>query len=146
MEFWSTYLRESLYQPWIIQPEASLSSESSQDQEEALSVPGQPSLFIAELGLTQEGQQMMQRMLAALHLTESQVMVISLDEGHLHQVKSWGVKKRVLFFGDMWPGVYGEWSNWSGHQIFKTHGIHSLLQNPELKRETWMHLKIFAGA
>ena len=54
-------------------------------------------------------------------------------------------EKKILFFGTQYPGTLGDWQNWYGHQILKTHSIQHLLENVELKKETWAHLKNYAG-
>ena len=88
---------------------------------------------------------MMEKMVSALGYRSGEVSFLELSEEKLDKLKEEGSSKRILFFGDGYPGAFGQLVEWSGHSIMKTHGLDVLRDQPELKKETWEHLKKYGG-
>ena len=88
---------------------------------------------------------MLSKMILALKYEPSEVTLVENVENRLKDLESLSSSKRVLFFGEDFPGRFGEALHWAGHQVIRTHDLTDLLNRPELKKQTLAHLKLFAS-
>lgn len=138
MDFWDAFIKESLQSPWMVRPER---------------VPSEPlfevktqKVFVIGHDLPDEAYEMLSKMILALKYDPAHVTVLSANAVEAESLQDISEPKNILFFGkEDFPGSFGEALNWSGHKIFKTHSLNDLLQSPGLKKETWGHLKAYAG-
>ena len=137
MGFWQLFYSESLQSPWAIKP-------VSDAKEETMEVKT-PYAFIVEKNLNEQAFEMLGKMILAIQLKNEQVSLIEVAEEDVDKIKMVGEPKKILFFGKNYPGSFGQARNWYGHQVVQSHKVSKLLDNVDLKRETWMHLKKFAG-
>ena len=138
MEFWDQFIKESLQSPWVIRPEGAADSVESQWHPHTR-------IFVIENDLPDDAYQMLGKMVAALKYDPAAVLFLENLPGNMEALKGEVSDRILLFFGQDFPGQMGEAMNWSGHQIVKTHSVQSLLDNANLKKETWAHLKLFAS-
>lgn len=136
MNFWTQYIQDSLQSPWFIQPQGEVT-------EATWTVPTQK-IFVLSEGLNDQAYEMLAKMVAALHYSADEVSFIENSEGKLAEIESLSGERKILFFGNQFPGRFGEAVHWAGHQVIQTHDLNSLQQNPALKKQTWAHLKLFA--
>lgn len=137
MNFWDVFYAESLQSPWVIRPENLASDEKKIVKTEYA--------FIVEPGLGSEAFEMLSKMILAIKLEPDQVTLQELTVHEIDQLQMVGEPKKVLFFGNGFPGTFGQVRNWYGHQVVQSHKISALMENPELKKETWNHLKKYAS-
>jgi DNA polymerase III psi subunit len=137
LDFWSLYMRESLQSPWVILPER-----------EAVSVevvePGQKFVFVTGL-LNGDEEALLAKIVAAVKLTDKQLICLQGDSELVQAIGHWSRAHQILFFGDSFPGNFGMSKSWNGQTICRTHSLASLLNQPDLKRQTWQHLKDWVG-
>lgn len=137
MEFWSEFIKESLYSPWLLK--AVLESDAKPW------VLHNHKVFVVEAGLDNEASEMLQKMIAALKYKQEEVTVLESQAQLEENLQNLSESKKILFFGNDFPGHFGEFQNWSGHRILQTHSVADLLRRPELKKQTWQHLKSYAS-
>ncbi len=134
MDFWSQYITESLQSPWFIKTESEASQPVLQKR-----------IFVVSDELPDEAFTMLGRMIAALKYGPEEVTVLSDGPDDVETLEALDESRWILFFGEEFPGRFGETLHWAGHQVIQTHGLQSLLRNPDLKKQTWQHLKNFAS-
>ncbi len=88
---------------------------------------------------------MLGKMVAALNYQPDSVTIIGAEAHTLDYFEDAQASHKIVFFGNRCPGRFGEAMHWAGHQVVKTHSLEDLISNPSLKKETWSHLKLFAG-
>jgi DNA polymerase III psi subunit len=135
MDFWAAYREECLQNPWVVRP--------VDDSPEAAAF--HEKVFVYAEELSEATATMLSKMVAALNYQPEQV---SLCWGHLQtleQLQQDSRSLKVVFFGNQFPGTMGEAVHWAGHQVVQTHALETLLHEPSLKKQTWSHLKKFAG-
>ncbi len=137
MEFWQVYQKESLSSPWLIAPQ--------QIENNLQTWPDQSLLFVIEPTQDPELLEMAQKMRSAIKLTERLLAITEVHPNDLANFKNDVFLKKMIFFGSDYPGLLGEIIHWQGHQVMKTYSLMELQNHPELKKETWSHLKQFAG-
>lgn len=135
--FWNTFLAESLQKPWRILPETSVDTQ--------LPIPKAPYVFIFTEAMVPEKLEMLNKMVAALQWSTKNVQILNISLDQLNDLTAWSESKAILFFGDEFPGDLGVIKNWYGHRMGLTHSLQKLLDQTELKKQTWQHLKDFAG-
>ncbi len=140
MDFWSTFKQECLHDPYVIRPHIITESVVTIDW------PKTDFIFVLETGSLDQFKEMVEKMKLALKLTDKKLTMIELDQDDLDGVLNPHPQQKIIFFGPHYPGVMGEWIHWQGLQIIKTHSLDELDKNPNLKRETWQHLKLFVGS
>ena len=136
MDFWQEFNEQCLQSPWIISPDGT--------GVEIMDFIPSGRAFIFGKNQPDEAFTMMSKMVAALKLDQGQVNLLEADESLMTSLENHNAKK-IVFFGKHFPGAFGEAFHWSGHKVVKTHGLGDLLSQPTLKKETWEHLKLFAG-
>lgn len=132
MSFWNVFTEESLQSPWVIGREG-----------EGTAEPTTALVFVVPEGVTSSQQSMMAKMIGALKLKSDQVTIFSTNDDEAHEIQSWSEPKRIMFFGENFPGDSGQAINWFGHQTMKTHSLSDLEAQVELKKETWAHLQAY---
>ena len=135
--FWDTFLSESLQKPWRILPETPVGVQ--------IPMPAAPYVFVFQETMTPEKEEMLSKMVSALKWSEQNVHVLNISFEQLDDLTAWSKPKGILFFGLDFPGDIGVIKNWFGHRMGQTHSLQSLLDRTELKKQTWQHLKDFAG-
>lgn len=112
---------------------------------------GDPSPITAEKVFVYQGElsdlssTMLNKMVTALKYASQSVCILAGSEAVLAELQTFSSPLRIVFFGETFPGRFGEALNWAGHQIVKTHDLTLLVEQPNLKGQTWNHLKLFAG-
>lgn len=114
---------------------------------EAVQEWGIPSkkVFVVESDLSDQGYEMLGKMVAALKFKPHEVSFVEDSEDLLTNLENLSDSKNILFFGETFPGHFGEIQNWFGHQVIQTHSMDRLLAKPNAKKATWAHLKTYAG-
>ncbi len=135
--FWDTFLAESLQKPWRIQQVRSIETQ--------LPIPKAPHVFVFTETLGPEKVEMLNNMVIALKWSANNVQILNIKLEQLDDLTVWPEPKAILFFGDEFPGDIGVIKNWYGHRMGQTHSLQKLLEQTDLKRQTWQHLKDFAG-
>lgn len=133
MDFWTLYADQCLQSPWVIHPEKIHSGFEIRSQK----------VFVYEGELSDEASVMLSKMVGALQYQPDQVTLLSSDA--IDNLQDVSKSLQIVFFGKNCPGRFGEALHWAGHQVVQTHDLQSLLNQPELKKETWAHLKLFAS-
>lgn len=142
MNFWETYNRECLQTPWMIAGEGS--KETAPLQPNVLE-PKNHKVFIFIKGSDQAQLTMMGKMIHALKFAPDEVSLIELAAADVSSLQ-WRGSKKILFFGRDYPGLFGDWMHWQGHEVLQTYSLTDLSHNPGYKKETWAHLQKYAGA
>ncbi len=101
-------------------------------------------IFVVEAGASDAAYSMLAKMVAALQYQPSEVTFLQGTPENIEILENHSFNKKLLFFGNQFPGRFGEAMHWSSHQSIQTHALESLLQNPGLKKETWEHLKNYS--
>jgi DNA polymerase III psi subunit len=133
MNFWNTYVSECLQSPWMIRPENQYAT-PSMDFDKTI-------VFLVEEFLPDEAYTMLSKMIAAIQLKNEDVMILNQGEASVQMLENQSQSKKVICFGEAFPGTLGESVHWMGHEIVKTHSLKTLLEKPAFKKETWVHLK-----
>ena len=89
--------------------------------------------------------EMLGKMILAIDLSSEEVSRVELDRDQVDQMQMVGEPKKLFFFGRNFPGSFGQLKNWYGHRVMQSHKISELLAQPDLKKETWGHLKKYAS-
>lgn len=137
MGFWDVFIDESLQKPWVIGPEEPTSPGPQE--------PVTDKVFIVSQGLSDDLYVMISKMILALKYKAEDVTILEVDGFNVDFIQEWQTSKKILFFGQSFPGTFGEFSHLFGNQILTTHDLESLKDNIELKKQTWEHLKRYAS-
>ncbi|MEM7647303.1 MAG: hypothetical protein AAF203_10365 [Pseudomonadota bacterium] len=143
MEFWKVFSEESLQKPWLISKPGNEPIEM--DTRSLIPEPSNARVFVYSPGLNEDHLTMVSKMIFALKWKPEQVELLELSLDQMDGLAQWREEKKIIFFGPSFPGSVGEWMNWQGHQIIKTHDLKTLAEQPPLKRDTWEHLKKYAS-
>ncbi len=135
MDFWTTFVSESLQSPWMIRPKQIVDS-STEDTSGFY-------IFLVEELLPDEAYSMVSKMILAINLKPEEVTILNQGDVSVHWLSQLSSAKKIISFGDEFPGEFGEWVRWMGHEVIKTHSLKTLVDQPQHKKETWMHLKKF---
>ena len=135
MDFWQEYNEHCLQSPWVIAPNG-----TGVEIEDVI-----PSgrAFVFNPSQSDSAYSMMSKMVTALKLDPDQIQLLEDRPELIENIECLNAKK-IVFFGDQFPGAFGEALHWAGHQVVKTHSLEDLLTQPDLKKQTWEHLKMFA--
>lgn len=133
MNFWNIYVTECLQSPWMIRPENQAAIPSSDFEN--------TNVFLVEEFLPDEAYSMLSKMIVAIQLKNEEVTILNQGESSLQILEHQRQAKKIICFGDSFPGTFGECVHWMGHEIVKTHSLKALLDQASLKKETWVHLK-----
>lgn len=136
MEFWNVFAEESLQKPWLI---------SNQAHAPEVSEPHQDKIFILPPGTEDSLYAMVAKMIHALKLRPDEVAILELSQAQLSALESWSEGKRILFFGDEYPGEFGDFIHSYGSLAMRTHALDTLATQVDLKKVTWQHLKKYAS-
>ena len=134
MDFWGHYLTESLYSPWLVLPEG-----------ESVPPIRTQKVFVYQGDLSDAAATMLSKMVAALNFPHDSVTIMATDSEPFASLQDQPPGLKLVMFGTELPGRFGEAIHWAGHQVVQTHSLEKLLAKPDLKRETWHHLKMFAS-
>ncbi len=153
MDFWSVFFKESLQTPWMwesLQTRVSVNTGIPDSQVTLIQRVSQSfsknfRVFVFPPDISEELHGMMKKMVFGLGYKSDEVSLLGLSVEGLDGLENCQKSGRVLFFGDQYPGLFGEFVHWSGHKIIKTHGLDLLKSQPELKKETWEHLKKYGS-
>ena len=140
MDFWSVFFDESLQSPWVIEPK-----KVADVQGETGVLVSTPYAFVFSGDPDQTTSVMLSKMVLAIKLSPEEVTLAEWDGEEMNELKMVGEPKKILFFGSHFPGSFGQVRNWYGHQVIQTHSLSQLVSSPDLKKETWFHLKKFAS-
>ena len=110
----------------------------------ALEIP-MDKVFVVSSGASDACYEMVGKMITALKYRPEEVALLEESGELLENLEAMDSSKKILFFGKDLPGSFGHVLNWAGHQVVQTHSVPSLLETADLKKETWAHLKMFAG-
>ena len=135
MEFWNIFAQESLQKPWVIGSEAAAL---------VLVEPPQKKVFIVPPGTRDELYSMVTKMIYALKYKASDVGLVEVSVSQVDELSDWSEGKQLLFFGEDFPGSFGDFVNLHGSVVMRTHSLEELDKNPALKKITWAHLKKYA--
>jgi len=135
--FWDIFLTESLQKPWRVLPKPTADSQ--------IPMPIAPYVFVFRETMSDEKEEMLSKMVKALKWSNQKVQILNITLDHVEDLTTWSDAKGILFFGVDFPGDFGLIKNWFGHRIGKTYSLQNLLDQTELKKQTWQHLKNFAG-
>ncbi len=159
MDFWSVFFKESLQNPcWeIFRGQVSVNGGQERisgrmtDSRATLFQGGSKTpfpdtfrIFVFPPDTSAELHAMMEKMVSALGYKPDEVSFLGLSEKELDKIENSQGSRNILFFGDQYPGLFGEFVEWSGHKIMKTHGLDLLKEQPELKKKTWGHLQKYS--
>lgn len=136
MEFWREYYIECLQKPWMI---------NAAKAPIAIAEPKNSKVFLFSKSIDRDGLEMLHRMVQALKYQPEEVTFLALDPDDVEGLSQWQASKKVLCFGEGFPGQFGDFINWYGHRVMKTNSVENLLLQPALKKLTWDHLKAFAS-
>ena len=103
--------------------------------------PRQERVFFYEKATGDEALELLPKMLKALAWNTKDVACLKSQESF--ELGQWKQAKKILFFGCNQARPFGEFIYWQGHQVMGTHSLESLVETPDLKKETWAHLKLF---
>ena len=136
MDFWDAYIDVSLQNPWVIGPEAT--------DLDPLPEPDNHKIFVIENSLPDELFEMISKMVQAIKYQPEEVSLLAINANQAESIKDWKNSKKILFFGKTYPGSFGQFINWYGHKALQTYSLLDLKTQPELKKQTWEHLKNYA--
>ena len=146
------FFKESLQTPWIGGALRDKAGAGSTDLQTAsvqgvlqTHFPENFRIFVFPPDIPEELHRMMEKMVFALGCKPDEVSFLSLSEEGLDELENYQGSRNILFFGDQYPGLFGEFIHWSGHKVMKTHGLDLLKSQPELKMQTWEHLKKYGS-
>jgi hypothetical protein len=139
MDFWPAYFKESLGEPWLIQPEGQIAAVGTVQE------PQQAIIFLTTPLEDPSLQVMMEKMVSAIKLSAHQVAFEYKEVAQFEEVSQWSSAKKIMVFGkEFFPQSLGSKFMMGVHQVLVTHSLSDLKHQPELKKETWEHLKSFA--
>lgn len=138
MDFWPAYFKASLGEPWVIQPEVVNAPQSE------IIEPLAPVVFVTK-PLSQDSLMlMMEKMVLAIKLSAGDVSFEFSEDLSLSAVSQWESPKKVMVFGSDFQSSFGKVESLGACKVIVTHSLDDLNANPNLKKETWEHLKKFA--
>lgn len=144
MEFWQTYYTESLQTPWRLE---TLVEPGQVEARETFFVeePENAKVFAFLPTTNNDCLDMLKRMVLALKYSANEVTFLPIDSEQFESLHYWQSAKKILCFGESFPGQFGDFINWYGHKVMKTHSLENLQSQASLKKATWDHLKVYAS-
>lgn len=137
MDFLEVFYEECWQAPWMVAPE-----NPHPPAKKSISTAF---AFVVQPGLDDEGYSMLSKMILAIKKEADEVSIVEAGEAEIDELQMVGEPKKIIFFGHSGPATFGQLRNWYGHQVMGTHCVTRLQQSPGLKKETWNHLKRYAG-